>query len=418
MVGNFVGMTNPEQVSSGSSSASPRLRIAIFSPYSLTLPGGVQNQVMGLARALRRLGHEVRVLGPCDGAPPDTFVTPLGESLPTAANGSIAPIAPDPAAALRTIRALRDEEFDVLHLHEPLSPGPTMTALMMRTAPIVGTFHAAGDSASYRYLNRVVRSMADGIDVRVAVSRDAEDLASRYLGGAYRILPNAVELDRFFDPDPNEPRRRSIFFCGRHEPRKGLEVLLRAHAALDDDSVHLVIASEGPETARLRHEYPDAEHRRWLGRISDQIKTHELHTCSVFCAPALGGESFGIVLLEAMAGGATVVASDIDGYRNVATHDLDARLVAPDDPDRLAAELRLVLDDPALRARLADQGRRRARQFSMDALAAAYVDLYRDAIASSPDDGRRGGENHSLVVTAARSLVSRVGRIRSRTLPS
>lgn len=371
---------------------------------------------MGLARALRRLGHEVRVLGPCDGAPPDTFVTPLGESLPTAANGSIAPIAPDPAAALRTIRALRDEEFDVLHLHEPLSPGPTMTALMMRTAPIVGTFHAAGDSASYRYLNRVVRSMADGIDVRVAVSRDAEDLAARYLGGAYRILPNAVELDQFFQPDPHEPRQRSIFFCGRHEPRKGLEILLRAHEALDD--VQLVIASEGPETARLRHEYPDTPNRRWLGRISDQIKTRQLHTCSVFCAPALGGESFGIVLLEAMAGGATVVASDIDGYRNVATHDLDARLVTPDDPDRLAAELRSVLDDSALRARLSDQGRHRARQFSMDALAAAYVDLYREAIASSADDGGRGGENHSLVVTAARSLVSRVGRIRSRTLPS
>ena len=394
------------------------MRVAIFSPYSLTLPGGVQNQVMGLARALRRLGHEVRVLGPCDGAPPDTFVTPLGESLPTAANGSIAPIAPDPAAALRTIRALRDEEFDVLHLHEPLSPGPTMTALMMRTAPIVGTFHAAGDSASYRYLNRFVRSMADGIDIRVAVSRDAEDLASRYLGGDYRILPNAVELDQFFDPDPNESRRQSIFFCGRHEPRKGLEVLLRAHELLDDVDIHLVIASEGPETARLRHEYPEAPHRRWLGRISDQIKTAELHSCSVFCAPALGGESFGIVLLEAMAGGATVVASDIDGYRNVATHDLDARLVTPDDPDRLAAELRLVLDDPDLRMRLADRGRHRARQFSMDALAVAYVDLYREVIANSSGDGGRAIENHSLVVTAARSLVSRVGRIRSRTLPS
>lgn len=410
-------MTNPDQVSSGSSLQPPRLRVAIFSPYSLTLPGGVQNQVMGLARALRRLGHEVRVLGPCDGAPPDTFVTPLGESLPTAANGSIAPIAPDPAAALRTIRALRDEEFDVLHLHEPLSPGPTLTALMMRTAPIVGTFHAAGDSTSYRYLNRVLRSMADGIDVRVAVSRDAEDLASRYLGGEYRILPNAVELDQFFDPDPARTRQRSIFFCGRHEPRKGLEVLLRAHELLEDD-VHLVIASEGPETARLRHHHPETARRHWLGRISDQIKIRELQTCSVFCAPALGGESFGIVLLEAMAGGAAVVASDIDGYRNVATHDFDARLVAPDDPDRLATELRLVLDDSALRARLTDQGRERARQFSMDALATTYEDLYRTAIRSAPDASGRGGENHSLVVTAARSLVSRVGRIRSRTLPS
>lgn len=366
---------------------------------------------------MRRLGHEVRVLGPCDGAPPDTFVTPLGESLPTAANGSIAPIAPDPAAALRTIRALRDEEFDVLHLHEPLSPGPTLTALMMRTAPIVGTFHAAGDSASYKYLNRVLRSMADGIDIRVAVSGDAEELASRYLGGEYLVRPNAVELDQFFRPEPDRPRQRSIFFCGRHEPRKGLEVLLHAHDSFDDDTV-LVIASEGPETARLRHEFPEAANRHWLGRISDPVKTGHLQSCSVFCAPALGGESFGIVLLEAMASGATVVASDIDGYRNVATHDLDARLVAPDDPAALASELRRVLDDDDLRHRLVDHGHRRARQFSMDALAAAYVDLYRDAIAIARDVDGRTAEDRSRMASIARSLVSRVGRIGSRTLPS
>lgn len=366
---------------------------------------------------MRRLGHEVRVLGPCDGAPPDTFVTPLGESLPTAANGSIAPIAPDPAAALRTIRALRDEEFDVLHLHEPLSPGPTLTALMMRTAPIVGTFHAAGDSASYKYLNRVLRSMADGIDIRVAVSGDAEELASRYLGGEYLVRPNAVELDQFFRPEPDRPRQRSIFFCGRHEPRKGLEVLLHAHDSFDDDTV-LVIASEGPETARLRHEFPEAANRHWLGRISDPVKTGHLQSCSVFCAPALGGESFGIVLLEAMASGATVVASDIDGYRNVATHDLDARLVAPDDPTALASELRRVLDDDVLRHRLVDHGHRRARQFSMDALAAAYVDLYRDAIAIARDVDGRTAEDRSRMASIARSLVSRVGRIGSRTLPS
>ena len=125
-----------------------RLRIGLICPYSLTTPGGVQGQVMGLARSLRKMGHEVRVLGPCDGAPPDTFVTPIGESLPTVANGSIAPLAPDPSAALRTIRVLRDEQFDVLHLHEPLTPGANITALVMRTAPIVATFHAAGESLS------------------------------------------------------------------------------------------------------------------------------------------------------------------------------------------------------------------------------------------------------------------------------
>ena len=119
-------------------------------PYSLTTPGGVQGQVLGLARSLRHLGHEARVLGPCDGPPPDAGVSPLGRSVPTAANGSVAPIAPDASCALRTIRALRDEEFDVLHVHEPLVPGPTMTTVVAAATPKVGTFHAAGASAAYR----------------------------------------------------------------------------------------------------------------------------------------------------------------------------------------------------------------------------------------------------------------------------
>lgn len=402
-------------MSSADSSARRRsLRVAIFSPYSLTLPGGVQNQVMGLARSLRRSGHEVRVLGPCDGAPPDTFVTPLGESLPTAANGSIAPIAPDPAAALRTIRALRDENFDVVHLHEPLSPGPTLTALMMRTAPIVGTFHAAGDSASYRYLNRAVRAIADGIDVRVAVSKDAEALASRYLGGEYRIFPNAVELDRFFRTDGAAMRERSILFCGRHEPRKGLEPLLEAHAQLPSDVI-LHIASEGPETARLRHEWPETDNRRWLGRIGDRRKIELLHSSAIFCSPATGGESFGIVLLEAMAAGAVVVASDIDGYRNVATDAETARLVPVEDVDALARALLAVLDDSSEASRLRENGSRRAAQFSMDLLASRYVDLYHEVIASTSVDTQRSA-SRSTVVSISRRLVSRIGRISPRTL--
>src|SRR5947207_11480175 len=128
------------------------MRIGLVCPYSLTMPGGVQAQVLGLARVLRTLGHEVRVLAPCDGPPPELFVTPLGDSIPTAANGSMAPLAPDPAAALRTIRALRDERFDVVHVHEPLAPGPALTAVVMHAAPTVGTFHAARHSPQHKRL--------------------------------------------------------------------------------------------------------------------------------------------------------------------------------------------------------------------------------------------------------------------------
>ena len=149
------------------------VRIGLVCPYSLTLPGGVQGQVLALARALRASGHPTRVLGPCDGPPPDAGVTPLGNSIPTAANGSVAPIAPDVSCALRTIRALRDEEFDVLHLHEPLAPGPTVTALFLASLPMVGTFHAAGGSRAYDLLNQPLRWLRHRLDASFAVSEDA-----------------------------------------------------------------------------------------------------------------------------------------------------------------------------------------------------------------------------------------------------
>jgi len=367
-----------------------RLRIGLLCPYSLTTPGGVQGQVMGLARALRKMGHEVRVLGPCDGAPPDTFVTPIGESLPTVANGSIAPLAPDPSAALRTIRVLRDEQFDVLHIHEPLTPGASITALVMRTAPIVATFHAAGESLSYKYLSAPLKGFASAIDHRVAVSKDAVLLAQRYIGGDYQILPNGVELDRFIASSQNTSIthgdssliRRSIFFCGRHEPRKGLEVLLQAHATLPDN-VDLWIASEGPETERLKREWAGDSRIMWLGRISDAEKAKRLSQADVFCAPSLGGESFGVVLIEAMAAATPIVASALDGYMNVATHEVDALLVEPNDPAALEAALRRILLDQELAHRLVHRGQERATGFSMVQLASTYVDIYRRVIAES-----------------------------------
>ena len=374
-----------------------RLRIGLICPYSLTTPGGVQGQVMGLARSLRKMGHEVRVLGPCDGAPPDTFVTPIGESLPTVANGSIAPLAPDPSAALRTIRVLRDEQFDVLHLHEPLTPGANITALVMRTAPIVATFHAAGESLSYKYLSAPLKGFASKIDHRVAVSKDAVHLAQRYIGGDYQILPNGVELDRFLTysqtpratHDESRPTRQSIFFCGRHEPRKGLEILLQAHATLPE-TVDLWIASEGPETERLKREWAGDSRIIWLGRISDAEKAMRLSQADVFCAPSLGGESFGVVLIEAMAAATPIVASALDGYMNVATNEVDALLVEPNNPTDLEAALRRILLDQNLADRLVAQGQERANGFSMVQLAQTYVEIYRRVIAESQTRTSRG----------------------------
>lgn len=358
------------------------LRIGILCPYSLTIPGGVQAQVLGLARELRRRGHQARVLGPCDGPPPESFVTPLGNSLPTAANGSVAPLAPDPPAALRTLRALNDEAFDVIHLHEPLSPGPTLTALLVHRAPTVGTFHAAGASASYRLLFGPLSRLIHRLDRKVVVSKDALQLVQEHLGGDYEVLFNGVEYEQIratpaFERTSDRP---SLLFCGRHEERKGLRVLIDALAHVDIE-LDVFIAGEGPDTERLRERSAGDDRVVWLGRISDEEKFARLRASDVFCAPSLGGESFGVVLIEAMAAEATVVASALDGYRNVATDGVDALLVTPDDPPALAEAITGAITDDQLSARLRAAGAARAQRFSMRALADAYIEIYRGLVA-------------------------------------
>lgn len=356
----------------------------MFCPYSLSIPGGVQAQVLGLGAELRRMGHEVRVLGPCDGPPPAPWVTPLGDSLPTAANGSIAPLAPDPSATLRTIRALRDEDFDVWHLHEPLAPGPTLTALTLHSRPIVATFHAAGRSSSYRALRPVLAGLVRRIDHAVAVSPHARDLAARYFDRDYEVLFNGISLP---DSDPGrvdgEADRDGVLFIGRHEERKGLSVLLGAMttmAAEDSGKLTCRIIGDGPDTEMLRRRHADPERFRWLGRVTETDKATLLASSLVFAAPSLHGESFGVVLLEAMAAGAAVVASDLDGYRNVATDQVDALLVPPGDEAALATAIGRVAQDPVLRAELVAAGRERAALFTMRRLAELYVERYEQVI--------------------------------------
>ena len=357
-----------------------RVRIGLVCPYSLTIPGGVQGQVLGLARALRHQGHEVRVLGPCDGPPPDAGVTPLGKSVPLAANGSIAPIAPDPSAALRTFRILRDEEFDVLHLHEPLVPGPCMWSGLVKSAPIVATFHAAGVSAAYRLAGFALKIVANRIDIRCAVSDDAVDLAGHYFGGIFEMVFNGIEVDRFAKATPWErDERPTVLFVGRHEDRKGLAVLLQALDALPPD-VRIWVGGEGPQTAELKAAVGDDERVEWLGRIDDEEKCRRLRAADVFCAPSLHGESFGVVLLEAMAAGVPIVASDLPGYAKVGRQGREALLVPPGDAAALGSAITRVLRDSAYAARLVDHGRARADELSMDRLAEIYVEKYQRAI--------------------------------------
>ncbi len=352
-----------------------RVRIGMICPYSLTVPGGVQGQVLGLGRTLRAMGHDVRVLGPCDGPPPDAGVTPLGQSLPVGANGSVAPLAPDIPAQLRTITALRDEAFDIVHLHEPFAPGPTQTAILFKTAPTIGTFHAAGTSAGYRAFRALTTRAAKKLDIRCAVSEDARQLAELALGGRYELVFNGIEIEHYTKATPTPTDRPTILFVGRHEPRKGLAVLLEAMALLPAD-VRLWIASDGPETAELQQQVAGDARIEWLGRISEDEKAERMRGADVFCAPSLRGESFGVVLLEGMAAEAVVVASDLPGYANVARGGRDALLVPPGDAAALAAALQRGLADHELRSSLIASGSERAASFSMGRLAERYVGLY------------------------------------------
>ena len=355
------------------------MRIGMISPYSLTVPGGVQGQILGLARAIRARGESVRVLGPCDGPPPEPFVTPLGNCVPTGANGSIVPLAPDPAAQLRTIRALRDEEFDILHLHEPMAPGPTMTAILVKPAPMIGTFHRAGHSVAYDVFKPLTSRGANRLAIRFAVSDDAEALAIDALGGTYERAFNAVEVKRFRDGTPTPTKGPTIFFIARHEERKGLAVLLEAFDRLPN-TCRLWVGGVGPETDELRRLHGDDPRIEWLGEIDEAEKIARMRGADVFCAPSLHGESFGIVLLEAMAAETAVVASDIPGYAKVTRAGADGALVPPGDVARLATTLHEILTDTARCQMLIASGSQRVAEFSMRRLADLYLDAYRRAI--------------------------------------
>ncbi len=353
--------------------------MAVVCPYSLTKPGGVQGQALGQVRALRALGHDAELLAPCDGPPPPgDGIKILGGSVPLSSNGSVAPLALDPASAVRTVRALREEPLDIVHLHEPLCPGPTLAALMFERRPMVGTFHRAGSSTAYAALRPAVVRLARRLALRCAVSPDARDTAAAALGGEYEMVFNGVDVERFARATPWATAGPTIFFIGRHERRKGLDVLLEAMDLLPPQT-RLWLAGEGPETAELRARSAADARVEWLGIIDDEEVAARLRGADVFCAPSVHGESFGVVLLEAMAAGTPVVASDLPGYRNVATPDRHALLVTPGDAEALAGAVSRVLADRRLAERLASAGEERARQFAMGTLMERYLELYQVA---------------------------------------
>jgi phosphatidyl-myo-inositol alpha-mannosyltransferase len=349
------------------------------SPYSLSRPGGVQGQVLGLARELRALGVDVRVVAPCDGPPPAPGVVCVGPTVEWVSNGSIAPIATDRSAARRTAEAIRTIEPHLVHLHEPAVPGPCLTTLIGFNGPMVATFHAQGELA-HQWSRPALRTLMSRVTTRIVVSEAARMTAEFNWTGSYDLLWNGIEIDRFANATPTPAPVPAVLFVGRHEPRKGLAVLLDAWRDFDRDAV-LWVASTGPQTQELRRR--NVRNVEWLGSISDRELEQRMRGASVFCAPSLSGESFGVVLLEAMAAGTPIVASAIEGYVNVARPGREGLLVAPGDVGALRDALRRALDDPALRRQVVEAGRARAAQFSMGRLAQHYLELYEKALVTT-----------------------------------
>jgi phosphatidylinositol alpha-mannosyltransferase len=366
------------------------IRIAMVSPYALTRPGGVQGQVIGLARALRALGHDVTVVAPADADRP--FPEPAGEHYsigrPTElhSNGSVAPVAFGPAPVARVERFVRKGGFDVAHVHEPLAPMAAYGLVLTAPLPMVGTYHRAGVSRWVPVLKPLAELVGRRMQVRVAVSDAARETAMHASDGDFEVLFNGVDMDRFESATPvcddHDPPRPTVLFLGRHEQRKGLGVLLDAFATVERSAV-LWVVGDGPESEVQRRRYPESDRVRWLGILNDEEVAARLAGADVLCAPSLHGESFGMVVLEGMAAGCAVVASDIEGYRKAAGG--HAALVPPSDKQALARALGVTLADAVEGSgHSAPEARKaaleHARNWSMDALAERYVEAYGRAI--------------------------------------
>lgn len=357
------------------------MRIALACPYAWDDAGGVQVHVRELGIHLLERGHEVVALSPARRRAAEPWVRAVGRPVDVRYNASVAPIDPRPWSVRRVRAELRSFHPDVVHAHEPLAPSTGMWATLASDAPVVGTFHAGPDrSLLYDLTAPVLRRIARRLAIRVAVSRRAEEVARSRIGGAFELVPNGLRTEAFRTATPADlgPGRK-LLFVGRLHPRKGFLTAVAAFdmIARERPDVRLVVAGDGEQrdlVSMLRPEYRDRV--TMLGTVAHE-DLPPIHAANdLYLGPAAGGESFGYVLLEAMAAGLPIVASDIPGYREVVDDGVEGFLVPPGDPARLAEAALRVLDDPDLATRLGEAGRKRAGQFDWEVVAAQIESIY------------------------------------------
>ncbi len=363
------------------------MKIALVSPYDYAFPGAVADHVRHLAAQLGERGHDVRVIAPCSDAVrvSDERFIPMGRPVPIPSGGSVARVSLSVWLAPKTKSLLRDEAFDVVHLHEPFSGVLPLTVLELSETANVATFHSYHGT---RLWTRPTVSLANRYFRRlqgcIAVSEPARDFISSHFPGGYEIIPNGIQVGTYSNGAlPYEHLRDgmvNILFVGRLERRKGLKYLLGAFAKLKWSWPNLRLLVVGPgsldgDSARMIGER-NIKDVVFTGAVSEEEKVRYYKTADIFCTPATGRESFGVVLLEAMAAGKPIVATEIEGYSSVITHGKEALMVPPKSEEGLADAIAILLKDPGLARRLADNGSARAQEFNWDTVAGRVEDFY------------------------------------------
>ena len=361
------------------------MRIALACPYAWDAPGGVQTQVRGLAKRFRDRGHDVLVLASSSRDWQEPGLAIVGRPVRVPFNGSVAPICPDPRSRPRIREALRGFAPDVVHVHEPFAPSTSLYAALDSPAPVVATFHSYMErsvllSAAAPFLDRLWSRFA----VRIAVSRAAAEWVHKSFEGSMRVIPNGVDVERFrFGPRADLPEGRRMLFVSRLDRRKGfrvaLHVLDRTLQSVPD--AMLVVVGEGPERRVLAEAPPRVRARvLMVGTVSNAELPPYHRACEIFLAPAIGRESFGVILVEAMSAGLPVVGSDIAGYREVVRDGVEGLLSAPGNSQGLAAAAVTLFSDSAIHERMRRAASERADRFGWERVADEVEVVNRDAV--------------------------------------
>ena len=385
------------------------MKIALVSPYDFAYPGGVTNHISALEQHFTRMGHQVKVIAPASRAVStfgDRFI-PIGRPYPFPSSGSVVrvPVSLRLGSTIKT--TLSEESFDIIHLHEPFMPMLCSAVLRFSNTANVGTFHACQGKPGYNWAKPIstwmIRRRLHKLDGRIAVSKPAMEFVSKYIPGNYTIIPNGIDLE-WFNPDAAPIDRfcdgkLNILFVGRLEKRKGLNYLIEAYRRVKQEISNCRLIVVGPGT-RLRKKCEKQVKKNGLKDVAfvGYVATDELpryyKTADIFCSPATGHESFGIVLLEAMAVGKPIVASDIEGYASVMAHGVEGLLVPPKDKEKLAQALISLLTDESLRQQMGTKGRLKAAEHGWERIAQRVLDYYGEVL--NKTRGSSGSEDLKL----------------------